>query len=69
MIDEANLPGPCDAFTQAFTGKRLPGMGFCGRLFDKFDLLFFFEIFYVCLYFKKILVIWIHQNNQNMLKY
>ena len=34
--EEENIAGPCDAFTHAFTGKRVFGVGFCGRLFDNF---------------------------------
>ena len=29
-----NECGPCDAFTHAFSGRRILGVGFCGRLFD-----------------------------------
>ncbi len=32
--EEDNIQGPCDAFTHAFSGNRVFGMGFCGRLCD-----------------------------------
>ena len=32
--EEVNIRGPCDAFTYAFSGNRVFGVGFCGRLCD-----------------------------------